>query len=421
MKEIFKTTFANLRSNKIRSFLTMLGIIIGIAAVIMIISIGSGAQSLIINQIKGVGSNLIGVLPGASEEEGPPAAVMGIVITTLTDEDIHALTNKKNVEHVIGATAYVRGVATASWQNKKVDTNFVGVNFSYPIVEDAKTAIGRFFSEDEEKTKAKVAVLGHQVWENLFKGEMIEGVGGISDDPVNQIIKFKKESFKVIGVMEPRGITAFQNPDNQIFVPLTTAQQFLLGIKHASMARVKVDDEKNIDQTVEEIKSTLRERHNIKNPINDDFTVQSAAQGIKALTNVTDYIKYFLTAVSALALVVGGIGIMNIMLITVNERTFEIGLRKAVGATNSNIISQFLTESIVITIFGGIIGIILGVLISYIVSKVMVHLGYNWDFVVTLNSIVIAVNVAGVIGLIFGIYPAYRASKMNPIEALRYE
>lgn len=416
-----KTTFTNLRSNKMRSFLTMLGIIIGIAAVIMIISIGSGAQSLIVNQIKGVGSNLIGVLPGASEEDGPPAAVMGIVITTLTDEDIHALTSKKNVEHVVDATAYVRGVATASWQNKKVDTNFVGVNSSYPFVEDTKAASGRFFTEDEEKSKTKAAVLGYQVWENLFKDEMIEGAGGVSDDPVGQTIKFKKESFKVIGVMEPRGITAFQNPDNQIFVPLTTAQQFLLGIKHVSMARVKVDNENNTDQTIEEIKHTLRERHNIKNPINDDFTVRSSEQGIKALTNVTDYIKYFLAAVSALALVVGGIGIMNIMLITVNERTFEIGLRKAVGATNSSIISQFLTESIVITIFGGIIGIAFGILVSYIVFKVMVYLGYNWDFVITLSSIVVAVSVAAVIGLVFGIYPAYRASKMNPIEALRYE
>lgn len=419
-----KTTFTNLRANKMRSFLTMLGIIIGIAAVIMIISIGSGAQSLIVNQIKGVGSNLIGVLPGASEEDGPPVAVMGIVITTLTNDDIAALTNKKNVEHVASATAYVRGVATAHWQNKKVDTNFVGVNYSYPNVEETKAASGRFFTEDEEKGKAKVAVLGYQVWENLFEGEMIEGGGennSAGDDPVGQLIKFKKETFRVIGVMEPRGITAFQNPDNQIFVPLTTAQQFLLGIKHVSMARVKVDDENNIDQTVEEIKSTLRERHNIKNPINDDFTVQSAEQGIKALTSVTDYIKYFLAAVSALALVVGGIGIMNIMLITVNERTFEIGLRKAVGATNSSIITQFLTESIVVTMFGGIIGIAFGILVSYIVSKVMVQLGYNWDFVVTLSSITIAVGVAGVIGLVFGIYPAYRASRMNPIEALRYE
>jgi putative ABC transport system permease protein len=419
-----RATFKSMRSNKMRSFLTMLGIIIGISAVIIIISIGSGAQSLIINQIKGAGSNLIGVLPGGSEEDEPPAAVFGIVITTLTDNDIKALKNKKNVEHIVDANSYVRGVATAHWQNKKVDTNFVGTNYSYPLVEDTEVKAGRFFSEDDEKSKAKVAVLGHQVWENLFQGEVLESSKEDDyrgDNPVGETIKFKKETFRVIGVMEPRGITAFQNPDNQIFIPLTTAQQFLLGIKHISMARVKVDDEKNIDQTIEEIKATLRERHNIKNPVNDDFTVRSAEQGIEALTNVTDYIKYFLAAISALALVVGGISIMNIMLITVNERTFEIGLRKAVGATNKNVILQFLTESVVVTMFGGIIGIIFGFLVSYIAAKVMVYLGYKWDFVVTINSIIVAVGVAAGIGLLFGIYPAYKASKMNPIEALRYE
>jgi putative ABC transport system permease protein len=389
----------------------MLGIIIGIAAVIMVVSIGAGAQSLIINQIKGVGSNLVGILPGASEEEGPPAAVFGIVVTTLTDDDIKALKNKKNVAHVVDASAYVRGVATATWQNKKVDTNFVGVNYSYPNVEDTEVEFGRFFTKDEEKAKGKIAVLGNQVWRDLFQDE----------DPIGEIIKFKKEAFRVIGVMEHRGITGFQNPDNQIFIPLTTAQQFILGIKHVSMARVKIDDEKNLEQSVSEIKATLRERHNIKNPDNDDFTVRHSAQAIGALTKITDSLKYFLTAISALALVVGGIGIMNIMLITVNERIKEIGLRKAVGASNKNIIWQFLTESVVVTLFGGIVGIVIGILVAYIVAKAMVYLEYNWDFVVTLDSILLAVGVAAGIGLIFGVYPAYKAAKLDPIEALRYE
>jgi putative ABC transport system permease protein len=408
---LFKSTLKNLRTNKMRSFLTMLGIVIGITAVVVIVAVGNGAQSLILNQIKGVGSNLVGILPGASEEEGPPAAAMGIVITTLTNDDIKALNQKKNVEHAVSASAYVRGVTTVNWFDHKVDTNFVGTNYTYPNVEDTSLLMGNFFTEDEEKSKDKVVVLGYKVYKDLF-----EGVG-----PIGQNIKFEKNNFRVIGVMEERGVVAFQNPDNQVFIPLTTAQQFLLGIKHVSMARIKIDSEENVIESIEEIKNILRERHGITSVINDDFTVRSTVQALNVLTNVTNSIKYFLAVISALALVIGGIGIMNIMLITVNEKIKEIGLRKAVGATNRNIVIQFLAESVFMTLFGGFIGIILGVIISFIIAKVVIYLGYDWTFFISLKSIILAFGVSASIGLIFGIYPARKASKMDPIQALSYE
>lgn len=408
---LIKNTTRRLLAYKVRFFLTMLGIIIGIAAVILVISVGAGAQGLVINQIKGIGTNLIGILPGASEENGPPAAARGIIVTTLTNDDIKALTNKKNVSHLTAASAYVRGVATASWANQEISANFVGVNSSYPIVEDSTLALGRFYTTEEEEGGEKVAVLGNRVWQDLFNNQ----------DPIGQKIKIKRETFRVIGVLDSRGIVGFQNPDSQIFIPLTTAQQFLLGIKHVSMARVKIDDSDNIDQAMAEIKATLRERHHITDPINDDFSVRNTVQAIQVLTKVTDSLKYFLTAISALALVVGGIGIMNIMLITVTERVREIGLRKAVGAQKKDIVWQFLIESIIVTFLGGLIGIILGILFSFIIAKVMVYLGYDWDFIVTFKSIIVALSASGSIGLIFGLYPAFKAAKLNPIEALRYE
>ncbi len=221
--------------------------------------------------------------------------------------------------------------------------------------------------------------------------------------------------------MKARGTSGMQNQDNQIFVPLTTAQKLLLGIDHISFARLKVDTAENVDGAMEEMKVVLRERHKIDKPENDDFSVRSMAQGLSAITQITNALKMFLAAVAAIALIVGGIGIMNIMLAAVQERTREIGLRKAVGAKNRHIVTQFLMESVMITTIGGIIGIILGVLISYIVARVAQAMGYDWNFVVSIYSILLGVFVSVTVGLIFGITPARRASRLNPVEALRYE
>jgi ABC-type antimicrobial peptide transport system permease subunit len=256
-----------------------------------------------------------------------------------------------------------------------------------------------------------VVVLGSQVVDDLFAGA----------DPLGQEIKVKRETFKVIGVMKKRGAAIFQNQDNQIFIPLNTAQKILLGIDHLGYARVKVDDSQNLDQTVEDIKATLRQRHNIDDPADDDFTVRSLQQAIDVFTGVTNAIKFFLAAIAAIALLVGGIGIMNIMLVSVNERIREIGLRKAVGARKGNIINQFLAETIVISLGGGLIGAVLGIIISGIIAIVANYLGYKWGFIITPGSVILASFVSIAIGLVFGIYPAYKAASLDPIEALRYE
>lgn len=395
--------------NKMRSALTMLGIVIGVMAVIVVMSVGAGAQSLIVNQVKSMGSNLIGILPGKADEKGPPASAMGIVITTLTAEDITAL--KKHIPTITAGTGYVKGAETINWGDQKTDTNFTGVSAEYPEVEDAKLQTGRFFSEEEDRTAVRVAVLGSSVAKDLFG----------DDNPLGKQIKIKKSLFNITGVMKERGSSGMQNQDNQVFVPLNTAQKLLLGINYISFARLKVDGADDVNPAMDEIAVILRDRHKIDKPENDDFSVRSMAQGLDAIMSITNALKMFLAAIAAIALIVGGVGIMNIMLAAVQERTREIGLRKAVGAKNMDIIIQFLVESITITSIGGAIGIILGILISFAVAKVAQSMGYSWDFLISVSAIIIGCVVSVGVGLLFGIVPARRASRLDPIEALRHE
>jgi ABC-type antimicrobial peptide transport system permease subunit len=388
----------------------MLGIIIGVMSMIVILSVGAGAQSLILNQVKGMGSNLIGILPGKSDENAPPVSVLGVVITSLTYDDGKALVSG-NFPPLVAMAAYVRGSDTITWRENKTDTSFVGTSYSYLQVEDTYVAKGRFFTDEEERALAKVVVIGSDVSKDLFE----------DTDPVGQQIKIKKQNFTVIGVMRERGVSGFSNQDNQVFIPITTAQKLLLGINHVSFIRAKVDEAENVDTAVEYIKTTLRERHNITNPDQDDFSAESANQGLETLLNITNALRFFLASIAAIALLVGGIGIMNIMLAAVQERTKEIGLRKALGAKSSTIIGQFLIETIFITFIGGVIGIVLGSGISTLVALIAKSLEYDWDLVISPFSILLGCGVSITIGLLFGITPAKRASKLSPIEALRYE
>jgi len=402
----------NLKAAKFRSFLTILGIVIGIASVIIIMAVGTSAQELILDQVRGVGSNLIGVLPGASEESGPPASALGVVITTLKYDDLKALLQKNNVPNVSDGAGYISGNDTVQYEDKDKNYTFHGTTASYVDVENVEIASGRFFTKEEESSLSRLAVLGSEVKTDLF---------GTSGDAIGKKIKIGDQSFQVIGVFKERGSAAFSNQDTSIFMPLFTAQKIMLGVDYLNFVRLKVDSEENIDRSKADVITTLREQHDIKRPEDDDFSVRDQKAGLEAITNVTGAIKYFLTAIAAISLLVGGVGIMNTMLISVNQRIREVGLRKAIGAKNSVILLQFLTESVVITLIGGVIGILGGVVISALAALIIQKLGYHWPFIVTFSSIFLAVFISGLIGIFFGIYPARKASKLNITEALRYE
>jgi putative ABC transport system permease protein len=406
-----KISYKNLMAAKFRSFLTTLGIIIGIASVIIVMAIGASAQALIISQVSGIGSNLIAVLPGASDEKGPPATAMGVVITTLKNSDLEAVLQKKNVPSVVAATGYVSGVATAKFQSNSYESNFQGASSSLLDVEKIDLKTGRFFTKDEEMGLARVAVLGSKKATDLFGNQ----------DPIGKVFSLKDINLTVIGVFSERGSSGFSNTDEMIYIPLETAQKLFLGISYINAMRVKVDKTENLERAVVDIQYAVRTKHGIKNPVDDDFSVRNQAQALSTITNVTNVLKYFLTGIAAISLVVGGIGIMNIMLISVNQRIREVGLRKAVGARSRHIVIQFLIESIFITMVGGIIGIIFGILISFLAAVIIKYLGYSWDFIISPSSILVATLVSVMIGILFGMYPARKASKISPMEALRYE
>ena len=408
-----KNSFKTLAKNKSRSFLTMLGIIIGVASVILIMSLGAGAQSLILDQVANLGTNLVSITPGKSEENGPPASVMGVVITTLTYEDLLAIRNKSRVPDLEAASGYSQGNVDITWRDNSYSTNLSGTTASYLSVEGGEVVEGRFLSEEEERNLAKVVVLGSTAKQELFGDSSALG----------QKVKINKQFFEVIGVMAERGTVAFRNYDDQVFVPIRTAQRLVLGLNHLNSIAAKIKPEGNMERTVEEISLILRERHDISDPsgAGDDFTVRDAAQAVELLKTITDSLKYFLAVMAALSLVVGGIGIMNIMFISVNERVREIGLRKAVGARSINIIWQFLIESMILTVVGGSIGIVVGTVFSFLISVVVNLLDYSWAFKVSLSSITLALATSALIGLVFGYYPARRASRLSPVEALTYE
>lgn len=416
---VIKLVIKNLSARKGRTLLTILGITIGVAGVIIIISLGAGAQSLILGQVTKLGSNLLYIQPGQTAESGAP--IPGLVITTLVSNDVDALRDDNRVPHAAAVNAITQGTATITWGNKTVDTTFMGTDTDYPKVATFTMDTGQFFTEAENVGGANVVVLGSEISKQLFSDS--------GTNPLGQVIKVKSSTqtnaggvpLRVIGVIASRGSSFFQNQDELIFMPLVIGQQQILGIHHLQAIYVKVDEAINIDSTIKDINGVLKQQHKILDDVNIDFTVRNQADAVKILSTITNALSLFLAAMAAISLVVGGIGILNIMMVTVAERTREIGLRKAVGATKKAIRNQFLLEASLLTSLGGILGIIIGIIISYLISLLMQQLGYNWAFVVSWISIVLSVGVSIITGVIFGLFPAIKAAKLDPIEALRYE
>jgi len=335
------------------------------------------------------------------------------VITSLVKEDADALRDRSAVPHAAAVNAMVRGSDTASWENKTSDMTYVGTDANYPDVVSITMQEGRFFTAQEGQGNANVVVLGSTVKDDLFAGTEV--------DPIGQVIKIKTVPFRIIGVIAPRGSSFFQNQDQQVFIPLAIGQEQLLGIHYLQAINIKVDSSDNVSQTISDANRVLLQRHHITRDVDADFTIQNIADAISILSTITNALRLFLTAMAGIALVVGGIGILNIMMATVGERTREIGLRKAVGATNAAVRNQFLLEAATLTSLGGLVGIIVGAIVAYLISLLMKSLGYDWAFVISLTSVALAVGVSILTGVVFGLYPAFKASKLNPIEALRYE
>ena len=406
---ILKTAIIGLKTHASRSLLTILGIVIGITSIIMVMSLGQGAQNLILEQIQSTGSKIIGIAPGRR-----PTGLTDSLATftdSLKKKDLDSLRNKGNVPHAGEIMPVVFGGESVTYGNEIYSaTIFGGTSMGFRIYNTFPSE-GRVFTEEEISSYGDVAIIGWEVKTELFGG----------DEALGQKIKINGKSLKVVGILPKTGQVSFLNFDKVVFAPYTTTQQYIFGIKHYNRIVVEADDEANIDATVSDIERTLRNNHNITDPDKDDFFVETQADAMDMVSTIMSALTVFLAAIAAISLVVGGIGIMNIMLVSVTERTHEIGLRKALGATNSNILSQFLLEAIILTGLGGIIGIALGGALSYLIATVLTNFyAMDWDFFLPLSSVILGIGVSSAIGLIFGIYPARQAAKKDPIEALRY-
>lgn len=406
LSDSIKSAYNGLSTSKGRSLLTILGIVIGIMSIMIVMSLGAGAQRLILDQVDSLGSKIIFV-SDSRQAGGPPQPT-----DSLDDRDLAELRKKTNVPNANLVLASVFNSQRITFGSEAFDGAVQGITPEWERAFSLTPAQGDFISDDDVRSSAKVAVIGHIVRKELFPGE----------DPIGQIIKVKNNSFRVIGVLPEKGLLALFSYDESVFLPISTFQNTLLKAKNYGNFLIEVDDEANINATVEDIKRTLRFTHNIQIGEDDDFEVTPQADLADRLGTITTGFSLFLIAVAAISLVVGGVGIMNIMLVSVSERTREIGLRKAVGATNKDILMQFLIEAIMLTGVGGIIGIILGGGFSYLAAQAIKQFsGLEWSFEFPLQGMVIGLLVAVSIGLVFGIYPARKAAQKSPTEALRYE
>ena len=393
-----------LKSNKLRSILTMLGIIIGVGAVIAMVSIGMGVQQKVQSSIASLGSNLLIVMPGSNAPPGTVRLAAGSNIT-LTNQDAKA------IQKQVGGINFVLPAVSSQYQvihgNQNWKTSVQGTTTDFLAVRNYVLSAGSFFSSRDDDSRARVAVLGQTVATNLF---------GVAS-PVGKMIRINKAPFRVVGVLASKGQSSMgQDQDDLVIVPLATAQDRLMGISYLNNISIQAKNSEVIDKVQEDVTSLLRTRHRLAATVENDFTVRNMTALMATMTETTGTITVLLGNIAAISLLVGGIGIMNIMLVSVTERTREIGIRKALGATFNNVLMQFVIEAIAISVTGGLFGIFVGVAGARIISLVA-----GWNTVIAWWAIVGAFGVSVLIGLFFGIYPARKAALLDPIEALRYE
>lgn len=410
--ESFRIALNSLKNNLTRTIFTVLGIVIGISSVITVMAVGQGIKSYVIDQVEGFGTDLIQIeikVPsaGKTSTENAVGLATGIEITTLTLDDQKEIERLPNIKDSYAGSI---GQQVVSYGNQNKQIILFGATSSFINIDSSEIDEGRFYYEDEDKSLANVAVLGSKVREDLF-GEV---------NPLGKLIQIGNQKFRVIGIMKERGASFGIDMDTMIYVPTRTLQKKIMGVDHVSYISAQVVDNTIMEETADEITRLLRDRHDISSPDKDDFHATPITEAVEILDTVFWAITLLLIAVSSISLIVGGVGIMNIMYVSVMERVYEIGLRKAVGASREKILWQFLWESIIITFFGTIIGIIIGVFLTIIVNIAARSQGLNLSLFISFNSIVISCGVAVGIGLIFGILPAKTAAKMDVITALRF-
>ncbi len=407
LSDLFRSSLTSLTRTKARSFLTMIGIVIGIMAVILMLSIGQAAERFILSQISALGSDVLSVRNGSSsQKKGEPIM---FIKQTLTEKDVRALRLAPWVLHVAGGVSQQDRVGA---EGVELSAQILGTTSDEQVLSDLHPDRGVFFSPSSVESHAREAVLGFEIADKLYG----------MNNPIGKTITLNDVRFRVIGTLGKEGSKNFQNVDRYIYIPFTTA---LDTYNRTFLSSIAVKTRLPLKEAKERITLLLRDRHAIDNPTGDpakdDFTVATQEDAVKSAQQITNILKILLISIAAISLLVGGIGIMNIMYVSVTERVKEIGLRKSIGAREADILRQFLLEAILQTTLGGAIGTTLGIVLSWIAIQVMNHIQHGWTFAIAWDSVLLALIVSGSIGLVFGYFPARKAARLQPIEALRHE